>query len=225
MKPNQNLAIGVILLLGGVLGLATLAGSRPSMAEMMGNHSMMDRDGRMGMMRGMMGERMPPGIDPADLPDSQSEGAQLVKNYCSQCHDLPAPGLHTDSEWPTVVARMNHRMQMMSGRGGMWMMHDIKAPSEQELDTLIRYLQANALEVMDTTEHTSIDSPAGIAFQQTCSRCHSLPDPKQHTADEWPTVVERMTQNMTKMGKSVPDKTTLGDIVSFLQKHAGRQEE
>lgn len=218
MKANRNLTIGVILLLGGVLGLATLAGSRPSMAEMMGNHRMMDRDG-------MMGERMPSGINPVDLPDSQSEGARLIQRYCNQCHNLPAPGLHTDSEWPAVVARMNQRMQMMSGRGGRWMMHNINAPSEQELDTLIKYLQANALEVMDTTEHTSIDSPAGIAFQQTCSRCHGLPDPKQHTADEWPTVVERMTRNMTKMGKSVPDKTTLGDIVSFLQKHAGKHAE
>lgn len=225
MKPNRNLTIGVILLLGGVLGLAMLVSSPPSMAEMMGNHRMMDRDGQMGMMRGMMGEQMPPGIDPANLPDPQSEGARLIQRYCSQCHNLPVPGIHTAAEWPNVVARMNHRMQMMSGRGGMWMMHDIKAPSEQELDTLIRYLQANALEVMDTTEHPGIDSPAGIAFQQTCSRCHSLPDPKQHTTAEWPTVVERMTRNMAKMGKSVPDKTALEEIVSFLQKHAGKHEE
>jgi len=97
---------------------------------------------------GMMGERMPPGIDPANLPDLQSEGALLIQRYCNQCHNLPSPGLHTAAEWPTVVARMNHRMQMMSGRGKMWMMRDIKAPSQQELDTLLTYLQANALEVI-----------------------------------------------------------------------------
>jgi len=223
MKPNRNLTIGVILLLGGVLGLVTLTGSQPSMAEMMGNKGMgMMDDDRMGMMSGMMGERMPPGIDPANLPDPKSEGARLIQLYCNQCHNLPAPGLHTAAEWPTVVARMNHRMQMMSGRGGMWMMHDIKAPSEQELDTLTRYLQANALQVVDITEQLDINTPAGIAFQQTCSRCHSLPDPKQHTAAEWPAVVERMTRNMTKMGNSVPDKTTLGEIISFLQMHADK---
>jgi len=220
MKPNRNLTIGLILLLGGVLGLVTLTGSQPSMAEMMGNQGMgmMDHDDRMGMM----GKRMPPGIDPTNLPDPQSEGARLIQHYCSQCHNLPAPGLHTTGEWPTVVARMNHRMQMMSGRGKMWMMHDIKAPSEQELDTLIRYLQANALQVVDITEQLDINTPTGIAFQQTCSRCHSLPDPSQHPADEWPAVVERMTQNMTKMGKSVPDKTTLGEITRFLQMHADK---
>lgn len=221
MKPNRDLTIGVILLLGGALGLATLTGSQPSMAEMMGNQKM----GMMkqGMMGGMMGERMPPGINPANLPNPQSEGAQLIQRYCSQCHNLPAPGLHTAPEWPTVVARMNQRMQMMSGQGGMWMMRDIEAPSQQELEALIKYLQANALKVMEITEHPDIDTtPAGIAFQQTCSRCHSLPDPGQHTADEWPAVVKRMTQNMTNMGKSVPDKTTLGEIISFLQRHADK---
>jgi cytochrome c5 len=214
MKPNRNLTVGLVLLLGSVIGLVTMTGPRSSMAETMGNQGM-------GMMDGMMGERMPPGIDPAKLPVPQSEGARLIQYYCNQCHNLPAPGLHTSSEWPTVVARMNHRMQMMSGRGKMWMMRDIEAPSQQELDTLITYLQANALKVMEITEHPEMDSPAGIAFQQTCSRCHSLPDSGQHTADEWPTVVKRMTRNMTKMGMSVPDKTTLEEIVSFLQMHSG----
>lgn len=178
MKPNRNLTIGLVLLLGGVIGLVTMTGPPFSMAEMMGNRGM-------GMMDGMMGERMPPGIDPTNLPAPQSEGAQLIQRYCSQCHNLPAPGLHTAPEWPTVVARMNHRMQMMSDQGGMWMMRDIEAPSQQELEALIKYLQANALKVMEITEHPNIDTtPAGIAFQQTCSRCHSLPDPGQHTADE-----------------------------------------
>jgi len=152
--------------------------SPPSMEEMMSNHRMMDCDGQMGIM----GEQMPPGIDPANLPDPQSEGARLIQRYCSQCHNLPAPGIHTAAEWPNVVARMNHRMQMMSGRGGMWMMRNTKAPSEQELDTLIIYLQANALEVLEVTRHPDIDTtPAGIAFQQTCSRCHGLPDPSAHS--------------------------------------------
>ena len=108
----------------------------------------------------------------------------------------------------------------MSGRSGMWMMRDIKAPSQQKLDTLLSYLQTNALEIMETTGHPEIDSPAGIDFQQTCSRCHSLPDPQQHSAEDWPTVVERMTRNMNQMGKSVPDKITLEEIVGFLQRHA-----
>ncbi len=221
MKPNRNLTIGLVLLLGGVIGLVTMTGPPFSMAETMGKRGMgmMDHGDR----TGMMGERMPPGIDPTNLPAPQSEGAQLIQRYCSQCHNLPAPGLHTASEWPTVAARMNHRMQMMSGQGGMWMMRDIEALSQQELEALIKYLQANALKVMEITEHPDIDTtPAGIAFQQTCSRCHSLPDPGQHTADEWPAVVKRMTQNMTKMGKSVPDKTTLGEIISFLQRHADK---
>jgi len=195
-----------------------MTGPRSSMAETMGNRGMgmMDHGDRMGMMGGVMGERMPPGIDPTNLPDPQSEGARLIKRYCNQCHNLPAPGLHTAAEWPNVVARMNHRMQMMSGRSKMWMMRDIEAPLQQELDTLLIYLQTNALKVMDITEHPEMDSPAGIAFQQACSGCHSLPDPGQHTEDEWLAVVKRMTQNMTKMGKSVSDKTTPHAVVIFV---------
>lgn len=105
---------------------------------------MTDRQHMKEMMKGMMGALLPPGIHPENLPDPQSAGAQLLARYCTQCHELPGPGMHTADQWPSVVDRMNQRMRMMSGRGMMGMMHDIKAPSDNELQTLVRYLQTHA---------------------------------------------------------------------------------
>jgi hypothetical protein len=54
-----------------------------------------------------------------------------------------------------------------------------------------------------------------------------LPDPRRHTAAEWPAVVARMEQNMTWMNRVVgnqPDprepQLRVDEILWFLQKYA-----
>ena len=220
MRRNRTLIIGVALFLTGATGLMSLYSPPMSMAGMMDGGMMMNRDGMKGMMKEMMGAQLPPGIEPRDLPEATSNGARLLGQYCTPCHEMPGPGMHTAEEWPRVVDRMNQRMQMMSGRNMMRMMNDIKAPTDNELQTLVAYLQKHAQQAIDKTQYTDLNSPAGKTFMATCSQCHALPDPKQHTADEWPTVVARMTRNMDAMGKAVPDQETLEAIVAYLQKHA-----
>lgn len=216
VKDSRNLVIGIALLIIGVIGLSSLSGMRPAMGGMMGGGAMMmDRTGMKEMMKSMMGAQLPPGINPENLPDPQSSGAQLLAQYCTQCHELPGPGMHTAEEWPLVVDRMNQRMRMMGG-----MMHDIKAPTDNELLTLVAYLQRYAQKPMDKTKYTDLNTPAGKSFEAICLQCHALPDPKQHTADEWPSVVGRMTQNMKTMGKPIPDREMLETVVEFLQTHA-----
>lgn len=180
--------------------------------------------GMRAMMQRMMGDVLPPGIDPKLLPDPGSRGAHLLERYCSQCHNLPGPGMHTAAEWPAVVSRMNGRMQMMSGgmMGGGMMgegMMGVRAPSAKELDSLLAYLQQHAQKPL-TADYPDLNSPAGHAFRATCTRCHALPDPTQHTAAEWPAVVGRMQRNMAIMGKPAPDAATTREIVGFLQRHA-----
>jgi cytochrome c2 len=114
---------------------------------------------------------------------------------------------------------MNQRMQMMSGRNMMGMMHDIKAPEDRELEVLIAYLEKYAQKPIDRSQYEDLNSTAGKTFSTICSQCHALPDPKQHTDDEWPAVVQRMVQNMKLMGKSVPDEETVETVLGFLQKH------
>lgn len=216
MTDRRTLVIGIALLLVGLIGLYALPGMRWSAGGMMGGGGMMmDRQGMKGMMSGMMGAQLPPGIDPDDLPEPRSTGAQLLAKYCTQCHELPGPGLHTMDEWPSVVDRMNGRMLTMDG-----MMHDIAAPTGDELRTLVLYLQQHAQVPFDRNRYAGLGTPAGKMFEATCSGCHALPDPGQHTADEWPGVVGRMTQNMKTMSKPLPDQATLETVVEFLRAHA-----
>ena len=139
MKDKRNLVTGIALLIIGVIGSSALSGRYPATTGMMGGGMMMDRAGMKEMMKNMMGAQLPPGLDPAFLPEPRSSGAQLLARYCTQCHELPGPGLHTADEWPSVADRMARRMRMMSG-----MMHDIEAPDNDELRTLVAYLQQHA---------------------------------------------------------------------------------
>lgn len=200
------------------------AGSGVSRAQGMmgGRDGMMGGEGMREMMQRMMGDMLPPPMDPAYLPDPKSEGARLLRQFCTQCHYLPGPGLHTAAEWPAVVERMNRRMQMMSRRR-MMMMGEIEAPAEGELASIQSYLQAHAQKPLPERLFPALASEAGKTFRGVCSQCHVLPDPAQHTAAEWPAVVERMKGYMTSMGKTVPDERTVGEIIGFLQRH-GRSE-
>lgn len=209
MKHNRRLlTTALTLLFIGIVGQFSVR----SMAQQ-NNMSMM------GGMGCMMGNRMPPGINPNQLPEPKSEGARLLGQYCSQCHGVPGPGLHTPNEWPNVIARMNRRMQMMSG--GRMMMR-IEAPDANELKILTAYLEKNAQRTIDVNELTGADTPGGQAFQKTCSQCHALPDPAQHTSNEWSVVIERMRMNMSTMGKQLPDQTSTDRILGFLQMHAAK---
>lgn len=220
MRSNRSLIIGVALLFIGITGFNVIPGLHMSMGSMMNGRMMMDANGMKEMMQDMMGAQLPPSIDPGDLPEATSNGARLLGQYCTQCHEMPGPGMHTADEWPPVIERMNWRMQMMSGRGMMSMMHDVKAPSDDELDTLAIYLQKHAQRAINKTQYKDLDTPAGQAFEATCSQCHALPDPMQHTTDEWSGVVQRMKRNMSVMGKDVPNQKTLKTIVEWLQGHA-----
>lgn len=185
------------------------SGERTILAGGMGMHR--------NMMQRMMGGALPPGIDPARLPEPDSSGAHLLGQFCMQCHNLPGPGLHTASEWPQVAGRMNMRMQMMGGMMG------VVAPDPVQWEILLGYLQRNAQKPIDAATYTDLDTPPGRAFSTTCMQCHALPDPKQHTAQEWLSVVARMHGNMAAMGKAIPDETTTSEIVDFLQRHSAAQ--
>jgi len=90
MKFNGRLLrVAITLLMIGIVGQYAVR----SMAQR-NNMSMM---GGM-MMGGMMGKRMPSGINPDQLPEPDSKGAHLLARYCSQCHGVPGPGMHTADE-------------------------------------------------------------------------------------------------------------------------------
>lgn len=181
---------------------------------------------------GPMLERiLPPGYEPAMLPEPKSRGARLALRYCVQCHNLPNPAMHHAQKWRPIYDRMAARIE---GRGNMGrlmadMMAGVSAPSEEESAVLVAYLEQNAQQPLDPKEIPEVNSRKAEAFRLACQQCHVLPDPKRHTAREWPAVVARMQKNMEWMNRVVGSHPAKGepqlkvrDIIAFLAKYARR---
>ena len=198
MKNNSNLLLGFVLLVVGLVGIMF----SPSIHRPM-----------TGIINAMTDAQFPPGLAAANLPDYGSAEVTLLSKYCTQCHAIPGPGMHTKDDWPQVIGRMNQYMQTMHN-------FHVKKPSYAEEQSIQNYLQKHAQIAMEKSQYPDLDTPAGIAFLQTCSRCHSAPDPKQHTSAEWPSVVQRMVHNMKIMRKQIPDQKKVDLVTEFLQKHA-----
>ena len=156
----------------------------------------------------------PAGIAPGDVPDPQSRGAQLVIQYCTQCHPLPTPTMHSATDWPSVARRMWLRMEMLPESIG------VKTPPPADRYTMLTYLLANSLKVSGSV------LPAGKGrdeFAITCSQCHAVPDPRVHSPQDWPAVYSRMERNMERMGVRAPTATQTGDILLYLQAQGQRR--
>jgi hypothetical protein len=87
-------------------------------------------------------DRLPPGLTLALLPDATAQGALLLSQYCTQCHNLPGPDRHTAAEWSEVSSKMFLLMEV-SNRFGGWMGH-VEVLSSQQQETLLGYLQRYA---------------------------------------------------------------------------------
>jgi cytochrome c5 len=149
----------------------------------------------------------PPGITPADLPDPGSDGANLVSQYCQFCHNLPTPGAHSATDWPRYVRRMWIRTE------GLQEPYVIQVPTRAERQVMLEYLIEHALQVSDELP----EGPGRDFFANTCDGCHELPDPGQHSADDWVAVVRRMMDHMQDMlGRTLtPDQYSR--IVMYLE--------
>jgi cytochrome c5 len=150
----------------------------------------------------------PAGVAPGDLPEPASRGAQLVGKYCAQCHSLPTPTAHSATDWPSVARRMWLRME--------WLPDSLRVqvPTNAERYETLQYLTGHALRVGGTT------LPAGRgreAFEQICSRCHALPDPRVHSKVDWGVVYARMERNMERMKVAPPTGQQTEDILYYLQ--------
>ena len=186
------------------------------------------------MMRSMMSGVLPAGVKPGDLPDAGSRGAKLMAASCVQCHNLPSPSMHSAAEWPGVADKMFQRMSMcsrMSGGGmmgrmggmgmqGMMGMMNVKAPSAKEREIIVAYLKKHSLKSIERNALPTPRSKGAALFAATCTQCHALPDPHQHTARQWPQVVAHMRENMVVMKKTIPDADALRRITKFLENAA-----
>jgi cytochrome c5 len=179
---------------------------------------------------GPMLERLiPPGFEPAMLPEPRSRGAQLTQRYCVQCHNLANPAMHDAARWPAVIERMVPRMEGKGNMGKLMseMMAGVEAPSPEEKQAIVAYHRKHALQPLDAKRLPEVNTPRAESFRVACGQCHALPDPQMHTAKEWPAVVERMQKNMEWMNRVVGSRPVPGepqlrieDINAFLVRHA-----
>lgn len=177
-----------------------------------------------------LGTGLPPsGFTPADLPEPNSTGAGLLQAYCTQCHWLPTPRMHSADEWPILLRRMVLRMNLLEGRvhgpflsrvGGDALRSAVtfrSMPSEEQLDTLQAYLTRNALPVarageVGTGERASL-------FLEKCTVCHQTPSPGAHPAAVWDTLVPRMQKNMRLMQVDTLTTAQMRTIQAYLGEH------
>jgi len=161
---------------------------------------------------------IPQGLNPYDLPDPEGHGAALLTIYCTQCHDLPSPAMHSAQTWPAVLQRMDQHMQQQR----LGAVTRIAIPARTNWADLGEYLSQYGQTIFKPTDHNDLDSPESQQFQQTCAQCHTLPSPDMHPANEWPRTVLRMKHHIRKADKSSPDDHQTQLIVTYLQKHAAQ---
>jgi cytochrome c5 len=207
MRPNAIRGAVACLLLG--LSVAVLAcGERPPTEEAMQPPPTGDDL----ILASTKIALPPPGIAPSELPEAASEGARLLRQYCTACHALPSPQTHSATDWPVVLRRMWLRTEGVADQ------FDVPVPTSAERVILLDYVLANALQV------SGRDLPAGPGrslYQNTCARCHELPDPGQHSGNDWPAVVMRMRQHMVQMLQYSPSQSDVQEIILYLERASG----
>lgn len=187
-----------------ILGL--IAGCRPS-AEPAAGAPSLDRADVL-LLASARTALPPPGLGQADLPEPESRAASLVAAYCSGCHEIPSPATHSATDWVPVLRRMWLRMELLPDSFG------IQVPGEGERRVMLDYVKTNALRVIAS------ELPPGEGreeFAVVCSRCHALPDIRNHSARDWPAVFQRMERNMERMNVIPPTGDQASHILLYLQ--------
>jgi cytochrome c5 len=155
---------------------------------------------------------LPPPLAAADLPAPESQGAQLTAQYCGTCHGIPAPSTHSATDWPVVLRRMWLRAGQLDTA-----LH-APVPDNAQRIVISEYLITNALRI---ATGNLPDYPGRDQYVATCSRCHALPDVRQHSAPDWAAVVRRMNTRMETMLRETLTGDQIQAVVMYLEKASG----
>ncbi len=151
------------------------------------------------------------GVEPKDLPDPGSVEAKLLTTYCNQCHNLPNPKMYSSTEWPERFARMMHHADAMGKMPGF------KSPTDSQKGRISAYLQKHGMKAMAAND-PSLQGPEGFQFVWFCSSCHNLPDPVQHTPEEWDALLDRMVEHRRVHGRPEMSLKERILVLKFLDK-------
>lgn len=64
------------------------------------------------------------------------------------------------------------------------------------------------------------ESPEAELYLGRCTVCHAPPDPRLHSADEWPGVLDRMENYMAMMKRGGVTPEEKESILVYLRRHA-----
>ncbi|HSG80785.1 MAG TPA: cytochrome c, partial [Gemmatimonadota bacterium] len=169
---------------------------------------------------------------PEDLPEPGSRGAGLLQVYCIQCHWLPSPKMHTATEWEYLLRSMLLRAQTLEHRLGgpltTGMVGDVvmagletaEYPTPEQTDSMLAYLQGNAMIEAESGELTAGDGRD--LFLQKCAICHAPPSPRAHTAAGWDAIVAKMRGLMGLMDLPPITDREADAIAGYLRERAAR---
>lgn len=155
--------------------------------------------------------RMPPALQAGDLPRPASRGAQLLVEYCAQCHNLPHPGVHTADEWAGVTRSMYLLTEVTArfeGRPGL------RIPGTAERASIDAYLAEQALRPLPQ------ETLAPGVYHEVCGDCHAAPDPALHSSAQWPAVFARMAGHRAAMSRVPLDPLKATQVLAYLSEHA-----
>jgi cytochrome c2 len=92
--------------------------------------------------------------------------------------------------------------------------YNLSVPDPRARVVILNYVLENALVV----SRAELPPGAGRAvFARECARCHELPDPGQHSPDDWAAVVIRMRQHMVQMLGQSPSQSDVQEVILYLE--------
>lgn len=150
---------------------------------------------------------LPAGVAPAQMPEPASTEVQLLTKYCTPCHGLSHPTTHSATDWPVVMRRMWLRSTHLGAE------FDVPIPTAAERLAMLNYMQEHALKVSSVLP----EGPGQDVFIATCGQCHDLPDPMQHSAEDWVAVVQRMSGRMETLLQQRLSQQDHARIVLYLE--------
>ncbi|MDO8262860.1 MAG: hypothetical protein Q7T21_06510 [Gallionella sp.] len=155
---------------------------------------------------------LPFGLSANQLPDPQTKGAALFASYCSQCHNLPSPRMHSTGDWPMRFEKMMDHALLMAGTSPAF-----KIPADKEKTEIVSYLEKNGFRELPANSPLR-GEPQVFNIIWFCSVCHAVPDPDQFPAKEWGKIVDRMNSYRKKQGRDEMNNTDRKAVMNFLTK-------
>ena len=153
---------------------------------------------------------IPGGLTADQLPDPRSNGAVLFVTYCSQCHKLPSPRMHSTADWPMRFEKMMDHAMLMAAASP-----DVKLPDDKEKKEIVSYLEKNGFRGLPANALLR-GEPQAFNVMWFCSVCHAMPDPDQFPAKEWGKIVDRMNNYRKKQGREEMTSSDRKEVINFL---------